>query len=205
MNKQFEIKIDFANLDIISKRLILIYGMQIVNYSDEKINNDLLRKEVENLIPKQEKKFIKIEKISKKTVNFYFDTEAFFNSKMKLTGTNDRYVKRLMVSNLPTMILNNVSAIDYNKVVEESFRNYLNKNLELKNKISNCIAKDTPIVYFKFRYDYSLNSIMLEIKPEFRHNILAVLKSKKNPRKELKKMDFDSSVETYLYFKNKRR
>lgn len=205
MNKQFEVKIDFANLDIISKRLILVYDMQVVNYSDEKIDKKLLEKEVKNLIPKTERKFIKIEKISKKTVSFYFDAEAFFDSKLKLAGTNDRYIKRLIVNTLPSMILNNVSAIDYNKVVEESFRNYLNKNIELKNKISNCIAKNTPIMYFKFRYDYSLNSILLEIKPEFRHNIIAVLKSKKSPNKELKKMDFDSSVETYLYFKNKRK
>jgi hypothetical protein len=40
----------------------------------------------------------------------------------------------------------------------------------------------------------------IEVKEEFRHNIMAVLKSKKNPNKKLKKMDFDSSVETYLKF-----
>jgi hypothetical protein len=34
---------------------------------------------------------------------------------------------------------------------------------------------------------------------------MAILKSKKNPRKQLKKMDFDSSVETFLKFAKKKR
>ena len=45
----------------------------------------------------------------------------------------------------------------------------------------------------------------IEVKEQFRHNIMAILKSKKKPRKELKKMDFDSSVETYLKFINKKK
>ena len=52
---------------------------------------------------------------------------------------------------------------------------------------------------YKFEFD---GNIIITLKPEFRHNIIAVLKSRKN--KELKKMDFDSSVYTILQCRRKK-
>ena len=98
------------------------------------------------------------------------------------------------------MILNNVSSVEYTKIIEASFRNYLSKNQELKTSIAKSVAENLPFAYYRFKYDSSLNIMRIEVKEEFRHNIMAVLKSKKNPNKKIKKMDFDSSVETYLKF-----
>ena len=156
------------------------------------------------MIPKGEEKYISIKSFSTKYVSFVFDIDSWFKSKLKLVDTENRYVKKVLLNKLPTMILNNVNAVDYTKIIEGSFRNYLAVNKELKQKIANSVAENLPLVYYRFKYDGNLNAMRIEVKEQFRHNIMAILKSKKNPRKELKKMDFDSSVETYLKFINKK-
>lgn len=206
MSKQnFEVNIEFNKTDIINKQLCLVFDIKLVNFSNEKIDNDQLLEKLNRLIPKTENKYISIKNHNTKSVIYVFDADKWFGSKTKLIETENRYVKRLILNKLPTMILNNVNSVDYTRVVEESFRNYLTKNKELKEKISNSVAENLPFAYYRFEYDGNLNTMKIEVKEEFRHNIMAILKSKKNPRKQLKKMDFDSSVETFLKFAKKKR
>ena len=206
MNTQgLEVNIEYNKFDIVNKQLILIYDIKLVNFSDKNVSKQELETKIKKLIPKGEEKYISIKSLSTKNVYFVFDVDNWFKSKLKLVDTANRYVKKILLNKLPTMILNNVNAVDYTRIIEGSFRNYLAVNQELKQKITNSVAENLPLVYYRFKYDGSLNAIIVEVKEQFRHNIMAVLKSKKNPRKELKKMDFDSSVETYLKFVNKKK
>ena len=206
MNTQgLEVNIEYNKFDIVNKRLVLIYDIKLVNFSDKNISKQELETKIKKLIPKGEEKYISIKSLSTKNVYFVFDVDNWFKSKLKLVDTANRYVKKILLNKLPTMILNNINAVDYTRIIEGSFRNYLAVNQELKQKITNSVAENLPLVYYRFKYDGSLNAIIIEVKEQFRHNIMAVLKSKKNPRKELKKMDFDSSVETYLKFVNKKK
>ena len=206
MNTQsLEVNIEYNKFDIANKRLILIYDIKSVNFLDKNISKQELETKIKKLIPKGEEKYISIKSFSTKYVSFVFDIDSWFKSKLKLVDTENRYVKKVLLNKLPTMILNNVNAVDYTKIIEGSFRNYLAVNKELKQKIANSVAENLPLVYYRFKYDGNLNAMRIEVKEQFRHNIMAILKSKKNPRKELKKMDFDSSVETYLKFINKKK
>lgn len=206
MNTQgLEVNIEYNKFDIVNKQLILIYDIKLVNFSDKNVSKQELETKIKKLIPKGEGKYIRIKSLSTKNVYFIFDADNWFKSKLKLVDTANRYVKKILLNKLPTMILNNINAVDYTRIIEGSFRNYLAVNQELKQKITNSVAENLPLVYYRFKYDGSLNAIIVEVKEQFRHNIMAVLKSKKNPRKELKKMDFDSSVETYLKFVNKKK
>ncbi len=206
MNTQgLEVNIEYNKFDIVNKQLVLIYDIKLVNFSDKNVSRQELETKIKKLIPKGEEKYISIKSFSTKNVYFVFDVDNWFKSKLKLVDTENRYVKKILLNKLPTMILNNINAIDYTRIIEGSFRNYLTVNKELKQKITNSVAENLPLVYYRFKYDGSLNAIIVEVKEQFRHNIMAVLKSKKNPRKELKKMDFDSSVETYLKFVNKKK
>lgn len=206
MNTQgLEVNIEYNKFDIVNKQLILIYDIKLVNFSDKNVSKQELETKIKKLIPKGEEKYIKIKSLSTKNIYFVFDADNWFKSKLKLVDTANRYVKKILLNKLPTMILNNVNAVDYTRIIEGSFRNYLAVNQELKQKITNSVAENLPLIYYRFKYDGSLNAIIVEVKEQFRHNIMAVLKSKKNPRKELKKMDFDSSVETYLKFVNKKK
>ena len=206
MNTQgLEVNIEYNKFDIVNKRLVLIYDIKLVNFSDKNVSKQELETKIKKLIPKGECKYIRIKSLSTKNVYFIFDADNWFKSKLKLVDTANRYVKKILLNKLPTMILNNINAVDYTRIIEGSFRNYLAVNQELKQKITNSVAENLPLVYYRFKYDGSLNAIIVEVKEQFRHNIMAVLKSRKNPRKELKKMDFDSSVETYLKFVNKKK
>ena len=206
MNTQsLEVNIEYDKFDIVNKQLVLIYDIKLVNFSDKNVSKQELETKIKKLIPKGEGKYIRIKYLSTKNVYFIFDADNWFKSKLKLVDTANRYVKKILLNKLPTMILNNINAVDYTRIIEGSFRNYLAVNQELKQKITNSVAENLPLVYYRFKYDGSLNAIIVEVKEQFRHNIMAVLKSKKNPRKELKKMDFDSSVETYLKFVNKKK
>ena len=206
MNTQgLEVNIEYNKFDIVNKQLILVYDIKLVNFSDKNVSKQELETKIKKLIPKGEGKYIRIKSLSTKNVYFIFDADNWFKSKLKLVDTANRYVKKILLNKLPTMILNNINAVDYTRIIEGSFRNYLAVNQELKQKITNSVAENLPLVYYRFKYDGSLNAIIVEVKEQFRHNIMAVLKSKKNPRKELKKMDFDSSVETYLKFVNKKK
>ena len=206
MNTQgLEVNIEYNKFDIVNKQLVLIYDIKLVNFSDKNVSKQELETKIKKLIPKGEGKYIRIKSLSTKNVYFVFDADNWFKSKLKLVDTANRYVKKILLNKLPTMILNNINAVDYTRIIEGSFRNYLAVNQELKQKITNSVAENLPLVYYRFKYDGSLNAIIVEVKEQFRHNIMAVLKSKKNPRKELKKMDFDSSVETYLKLVNKKK
>ena len=206
MNTQgLEVNIEYNKFDIVNKQLVLIYDIKLVNFSDKNVSKQELETKIKKLIPKGEGKYIRIKSLSTKNVYFIFDADNWFKSKLKLVDTANRYVKKILLNKLPTMILNNINAVDYTRIIEGSFRNYLAVNQELKQKITNSVAENLPLVYYRFKYDGSLNAIIVEVKEQFRHNIMAVLKSKKNLRKELKKMDFDSSVETYLKFVNKKK
>lgn len=170
-----------------------------INFNIYSTTNDNLKKRIYNKLQK-DAIFFNIAKLNDKQVVFSFNDELWFDKSIKqLKETNDRFQKILTLNRLPYIILNNLNSYDISRYIIGAFRNYLNKNKKIREKISNSVAQNIPIADYKFEFD---GNIIITLKPEFRHNIIAVLKSKKN--KELKKMDFDSSVYTILQCRRKK-
>lgn len=170
-----------------------------INFNIYSTTNDNLKKRILSKLQK-DVIFFDIVKLNDKQVVFSFNDEQWFDKSIKqLKETNDRFQKILTLNRLPYIILNNLNSYDTSRYIIGSFRNYLNKNKKIREKISNSVAQNIPIADYKFEFD---GNIIITLKPEFRHNVIAVLKSKKN--KELKKMDFDSSVYTILQCRRKK-
>lgn len=170
-----------------------------INFNIYSTTNDNLKKRIFNKLQK-DAMFFNIVKLNDKQVVFSFNDELWFDKSIKqLKETNDRFQKILTLNRLPYIILNNLNSYDISRYIIGAFRNYLNKNKKIREKISNSVAQNISLSNYKFEFD---GNIIITLKPEFRHNIIAVLKSKKN--KELKKMDFDSSVYTILQCRRKK-
>lgn len=195
MKHDFEVSIDYNTSKIIDKKLCLVFDVHITNFG-EKISRSDLKAEIEKLIPKVDKKFIEIYKYDEKKVIFVFNANKWFDlSSKKIIPTEDRFIKRIELKLLPTMVSNNVSFLISTRVVEESFRNYLEKNKEFRDKIKNCIVKDEKIIHYKFQYDSHASAIFITLKPQFRTNLMLTLKRKKA---DFKKTNFDETVATFL-------
>lgn len=195
MKHNYEISMDYNTSKIIDKKLCLIFDVHITSFGEEVKRSDL-KKEIEKLIPKQDRRYINIYKYDTKKVFFIFDANKWFDdSSKRIVPTEDRYMKRLELKLLPTIVTNNVSFITSTSVVEQSFRNYLNKNSDFRKKIQNCIVKNEKLVHYKFQYDSHASVIFITLKPQFRTNILLKLKTKKA---DFKKTNFDETVATLL-------
>lgn len=170
-----------------------------IDFNIYEAKNDSLKKRILNKLQK-DANFFDIVKLNDKQVTLFFKDDLWFDKSIKqIKDTEDRFKKRIVLNRLPYIILNNINSYDISKYVIGAFRNYLNKNKNIRDRVSNCIVQNIPVANYKFEFD---GNIIITLKPEFRHNIIAVLKSRKN--KELKKMDFDSSVYTILQCRRKK-
>lgn len=205
MKRNFEASLEYRDTYISEKKLCIDFDIKTVNFSSDEVSKEEIEKEILRKMNQYDKKYMCLKKINKKSATFFFDIDKWFPKNASLKDTANRYEKKLILERLPFMVLNNTSAMEYTKVVEESFRSYIEKNKELKTKISNSVAEGLPLTYYKFKYDSSRNIMDIIVKEQFRNKMLVILRSRNNPRKPLKKMDFDSSVETYLKFTKKKK
>ena len=203
MKRSFEASLEYRDSYISEKKLCIDFDIKIVNFSSEEVERGAVEDEVLRKMNQYDKKYMRLKRLTKKSATFFFDADKWFKNKTSIRDTANRYEKKLILDRLPFMVLNNTSAMEYTKVVEESFRSFVENNKELKNKIANSVAEGMPLTYYKFKYDGSRNIMNLIVKEQFREKMLVMLKSK--TRKPLKKMDFDSSVETYLKFAKKKK
>lgn len=195
MKNDYEVTIEYDSYRIIDKKLCLIYNVNVTEFEEE-LKGSSLKKELENLIPKKDKKFISVYKYDKKKVIYVFEANKWFDTSSKrIVATEDRYSKRIELKLLPTMVSNNISFVVSTKVVEESFRNYLIKNSDFRKKIQSCIVKDDKLSHYTYQYDSNQSFILITLKPQFRTNILISIKRKKA---KLNKTNFDETVATIL-------
>ena len=122
-----------------------------------------------------------------------------------IINTPDRFEKKIKIGNLPSLVENNTNPVILDQIVNGTFRNLLNTDSKLKNKILKSMSelKEPLISYFLYKYDGSTNSIIISLKPEFRINPLLLIDNK--PKKEVSKMGFDKSVHTFISVYNKKK
>lgn len=192
MKDAAEMSLEYNKTFIKNKKIFIDFNI----YTTKKEN---LKEQVLKRLQK-DSSFFNIVKINDKQVVLSFNDALWFDKSIKqIKDTEDRFKKRIVLNRLPYIILNNINSYDISKYIIGAFRNYLNKNKNIRDRVSNCIVQNIPVANYKFEFD---GNIIITLKPEFRHNIIAVLKSRKN--KELKKMDFDSSVYTILQCRRKK-
>lgn len=192
MKDTAEMSLEYNKTFIKNKKIFIDFNI----YTTKKEN---LKEQILKRFQK-DSSFFNIVKINDKQVTLFFKDDLWFDKSIKqIKDTEDRFKKRIVLNRLPYIILNNINSYDISKYVIGAFRNYLNKNKNIRDRVSNCIVQNIPVANYKFEFD---GNIIITLKPEFRHNIIAVLKSRKN--KELKKMDFDSSVYTILQCRRKK-
>lgn len=192
MKDTAEMSLEYNKTFIKNKKIFIDFNI----YTTKKEN---LKEQILKRIQK-DSSFFNIVKLNDKQVTLFFKDDLWFDKSIKqIKDTEDRFKKRIVLNRLPYIILNNINSYDISKYVIGAFRNYLNKNKNIRDRVSNCIVQNIPVANYKFEFD---GNIIITLKPEFRHNIIAVLKSRKN--KELKKMDFDSSVYTILQCRRKK-
>lgn len=192
MKDTAEMSLEYNKTFIKNKKIFIDFNI----YTTKKEN---LKEQILKRLQK-DSSFFNIVKINDKQVTLFFKDDLWFDKSIKqIKDTEDRFKKRIVLNRLPYIILNNINSYDISKYVIGAFRNYLNKNKNIRDRVSNCIVQNIPVANYKFEFD---GNIIITLKPEFRHNIIAVLKSRKN--KELKKMDFDSSVYTILQCRRKK-
>lgn len=203
MKRSFEASLEYRDSYISEKKLCIDFDIKVVNFSEDEVARGAIEDEVLRKMNQYDKKYMRLKRLTKKSATFFFDADKWFKNKTSIRDTENRYEKKLILDRLPFMVLNNTSAMEYTKVVEESFRSFVESNKELKTKIANSVAEGMPLTYYRFKYDGSRNIMNIIVKEQFREKMLVMLKSK--ARKPLKKMDFDSSVETYLKFAKKKK
>ena len=192
MKDAAEMSLEYNKTFIKNKKIFIDFNI----YTTKKEN---LKEQVLKRLQK-DSSFFNIVKINDKQVVLSFNDALWFDKSIKqIKDTEDRFKKRIVLNRLPYIILNNINSYDISKYIIGAFRNYLNKNKNIRDRVSICIVQNIPVANYKFEFD---GNIIIILKPEFRHNIIAVLKSRKN--KELKKMDFDSSVYTILQCRRKK-
>ena len=106
---------------------------------------------------------------------------------------------------VPILVYRSLPQSILDQIVNGTFRNLLNTDLKLKNKILKSMSelKEPLISYFLYKYDGSANSIIISLKPEFRINPLLLINNKS--KKEVSKMGFDKSVHTFISVYNKKK
>ena len=199
MNSDFDISFEYNKTYISNKKIFLDFDITILNYTDEKIEKNKIKK----ILEKQNNEYIKLISFSNKKVKYEFLISKWVKESCSnnIQDTFDRYEKRIKLNKLPSIISMYVEPLQTIKYVEGEFRNYIEKNGKLKNKLKECIKtniKNLSPAYFKFSYDSYLNFISVSLKPEFRINPMLFLDKE---TKEVKKVNFDKSVYSLLGIK----
>lgn len=202
MKPSYELSIEYNRTYISKKKVYLVFNTNIVNFEDSKVDKEDLKKKLESKLP--DNKYFKIHNFSMKDVTYEFDLEKWFKKSITETiiDTADRFEKKIKMAKLPEIILNNVNQVVVEKLINETFRNYIEKNSKIKKAVlesMTCVTKAC-LSYFHFEYDSYFGTINISLRPEFRTNPILLFKADNlnKPKKEVKKMGFDKSVYTLL-------
>lgn len=182
------VNIGYNNFYIKNKKLYLIY--EVHTDSKEDISKLIIK-----LIPKEDRKYIKLDKWNKNKAVFVFDEQKWLSTESTSKPTETRFKERKRIAKLPSVILNNINSVNYTYYIESILKNELSD--EKNGKLFGIDYGRKVASQVKIQYDSNSNSIFYTLKPQFRQNIMSSLATKKKP-KEFKRMGFDDSVCTYL-------
>ena len=202
-----ELSLEFDKTYIKKKKLIIEYNISSFTLDGEEASEKEFEKKLNALIQPSEKAYVKLISFKKKSAIYEFNPEIWLKKTMSniITNTPDRFEKKIKIGSLPSLVENNTNPVILDQIVDGTFRNLLNTDLKLKNKILKSMSElnDPLISYFLYKYDGNSNSIIISLKPEFRINPLLLINSKS--KKEVSKMGFDKSVHTFISVYNKKK
>lgn len=202
-----ELSLEFDKTYIKKKKLIIEYNISSFTLDGEEASEKEFEKKLNALIQPSEKAYIKLISFKKKSAIYEFNPEVWLKKTMSnvITNTPDRFEKKIKIGSLPSLVENNTNPVILDQIVNGTFRNLLNTDSKLKNKILKSMSelKEPLISYFLYKYDGNTNSIIISLKPEFRINPLLLIDNK--PKKEVSKMGFDKSVHTFISVYNKKK
>ena len=202
-----ELSLEFDKTYIKKKKLIIEYNISSFTLDGEEASEKEFEKKLNALIQPSEKAYIKLISFKKKSAIYEFNPEVWLKKTMSnvITNTPDRFEKKIKIGSLPSLVENNTNPVILDQIVNGTFRNLLNTDSKLKNKILKSMSelKEPLISYFLYKYDGNTNSIIISLKPEFRINPLLLINNKS--KKEVSKMGFDKSVHTFISVYNKKK
>ena len=202
-----ELSLEFDKTYIKKKNLIIEYNISSFTLDGEEASEKEFEKKLNALIQPSEKAYVKLISFKKKSAIYEFNPEVWLKKTMSnvITNTPDRFEKKIKIGSLPSLVENNTNPVILDQIVNGTFRNLLNTDSKLKNKILKSMSelKEPLISYFLYKYDGNTNSIIISLKPEFRINPLLLINNKS--KKEVSKMGFDKSVHTFISVYNKKK
>ena len=202
-----ELSLEFDKTYIKKKKLIIEYNISSFTLDGEEASEKEFEKKLNALIQPSEKAYVKLISFKKKSAIYEFNPEIWLKKTMSnvITNTPDRFEKKIKIGSLPSLVENNTNPVILDQIVNGTFRNLLNTDSKLKNKILKSMPelKEPLISYFLYKYDGNTNSIIISLKPEFRINPLLLINNKS--KKEVLKMGFDKSVHTFISVYNKKK
>ena len=202
-----ELSLEFDKTYIKKKNLIIEYNISSFTLDGEEASEKEFEKKLNALIQPSEKAYVKLISFKKKSAIYEFNPEVWLKKTMSnvITNTPDRFEKKIKIGSLPSLVENNTNPVILDQIVNGTFRNLLNTDSKLKNKILKSMPelKEPLISYFLYKYDGNTNSIIISLKPEFRINPLLLINNKS--KKEVSKMGFDKSVHTFISVYNKKK
>lgn len=202
-----ELSLEFDKTYIKKKKLIIEYNISSFTLDGEEASEKEFEKKLNALIQPSEKAYVKLISFKKKSAIYEFNPEVWLKKTMSniITNTPDRFEKKIKIGSLPSLVENNTNPVILDQIVNGTFRNLLNTDSKLKNKILKSMPelKEPLISYFLYKYDGNTNSIIISLKPEFRINPLLLINNKS--KKEVSKMGFDKSVHTFISVYNKKK
>lgn len=202
-----ELSLEFDKTYIKKKKLIIEYNISSFTLDGEEASEKEFEKKLNALIQPSEKAYVKLISFKKKSAIYEFNPEVWLKKTMSnvITNTPDRFEKKIKIGSLPSLVENNTNPVILDQIVNGTFRNLLNTDSKLKNKILKSMSelKEPLISYFLYKYDGNTNSIIISLKPEFRINPLLLINNKS--KKKVSKMGFDKSVHTFISVYNKKK
>lgn len=202
-----ELSLEFDKTYIKKKNLIIEYNISSFTLDGEEASEKEFEKKLNALIQPSEKAYVKLISFKKKSAIYEFNPEIWLKKTMSnvIANTPDRFEKKIKIGSLPSLVENNTNPVILDQIVNGTFRNLLNTDSKLKNKILKSMPelKEPLISYFLYKYDGNTNSIIISLKPEFRINPLLLINNKS--KKEVSKMGFDKSVHTFISVYNKKK
>lgn len=188
-----EFRTEFSKAFIKNKKLVLEFNIGRIDKKTKKF----LSESVKNSLKKEEREFFTYTFDDKK-IDYTFNAEKWIKKSLtnKFIETPDRYEKKIKIGKIPSIISANISPVIYEPIINGSFRNYIEKNSVLRNKIFKLMPSSEgkkTLSFFSIKYDAHTSSMNIILKPELRINPLILFKlDKKN--KQVKKNNFDKQV-----------
>ena len=132
-----ELSLEFDKTYIKKKKLIIEYNISSFTLDGEEASEKEFEKKLNALIQPSEKAYVKLISFKKKSAIYEFNPEIWLKKTISniITNTPDRFEKKIKIGSLPSLVENNTNPVILDQIVNGTFRNLLNTDSKLKNKI----------------------------------------------------------------------